>query len=62
MLHCGLGAIMAAHGVWRIGRGFVSARRQTELVLATLWAAYAAGATALALGLTLLLGSAGGGP
>ncbi|QYO77726.1 cytochrome c oxidase subunit I [Devosia salina] len=61
ILHCGLGALMAAHGVWRIGRGFVSARRQTELVLATLWAAYAAGATALALGLTLLLGSAGGG-
>ena len=60
-LHCVLGALMAGHGAWRIGRGFVSARRQTELVLAALWTAYAAGATALAMGLTLLLGSAGGG-
>jgi cytochrome c oxidase subunit I+III len=60
-LHTALGAILAGHALWRLSRGYVSARRQTELVLAWLWSSYAAGATILALGLALLLANIGGG-
>ncbi|MHA6297174.1 cytochrome c oxidase subunit I [Devosia sp. CAU 1758] len=60
-LHCALGAILSAHALWRLVRGYVSARRQTELVLAWLWNGYAAGAAILALGLALLLANIGGG-
>src|SRR5690606_29041151 len=61
-LHCGVGALLAGHGVWRMGRGYVSARRSTELSLAWLWNGYAAGTVVLALGLTLLLGMMGEAP
>ena len=59
-LHCGLAAVMAGHGLWRMIQGYVSARRQTEMVLAWLWNGYASGTTLLALGLALLLAMAGG--
>ena len=61
-LHCGLGAIMAAHALWRHAQGYVSARRRTELVLARLWNGYAGGVVVLALGLVALLGLNGVAP
>ena len=61
-LHCGLGAIMAAHALWRHAQGYVSAHRRTELVLARLWNGYAGGVVVLALGLVALLGLNGVAP
>jgi len=58
-LHCGLGAVISAHALWRLAKGYVSARRRTEMVLAALWNAYAAGAVILSLGLTGILGLGG---
>ncbi len=60
-IHCGLGALMAGHGLWRLVQGYVSARRQTEMVLAWLWNGYAAATLVPSLGLVLLLAMAGGG-
>ena len=60
-IHCGLGALMAGHGFWRLVQGYVSARRQTEMVLAWLWNGYAAATLVPALGLIALLALAGGG-
>ena len=54
-LHCGLGALMAAHALWRHIQGYVSAHRRTELILARLWNGYAGGVVVLALGLVALL-------
>nr|WP_244465657.1 cytochrome c oxidase subunit I [Devosia chinhatensis] len=59
-LHCGLAALLAGHGVWRIVQGYVSARRQTEMVLAWMWNGYGLAVTLMALGLSLLLALAGG--
>ncbi|KQN71541.1 cytochrome B [Devosia sp. Leaf64] len=59
-IHCGLAALMAGHGFWRLTQGYVSARRQTELVLAWLWNGYAAATMIPALGLATLLAWAGG--
>ncbi len=59
-LHCFLGGLLAAHGLWRLGRGYVSARRQTEMVLASLWNSYAAAALVPGLGLAMFLARAGG--
>jgi cytochrome c oxidase subunit I+III len=59
-LHCFLGGLMAGHGLWRLGRGYVSARRQTEMVLAMLWNVYAAATLVPGLALALLLAKAGG--
>ncbi|MEQ8598693.1 MAG: cytochrome c oxidase subunit I [Devosia sp.] len=61
-LHCGLGAIMAAHALWRHAQGYVSAHRRTELVLARLWNGYAGGVVVLAMGLVALLGVNGVAP
>ncbi|KKC35064.1 cytochrome B561 [Devosia epidermidihirudinis] len=58
-LHCGLAALMAFHALLRLHQGYLSARRQTECILAWLWNGYAAGATCLALGLSLLLAMMG---
>jgi len=58
-LHCGLGAVMSAHALWRLTRGYISARRQTEMVLGARWNAYAAGAVILAFGLTGILSLGG---
>ncbi|WIY53361.1 cytochrome c oxidase subunit I [Devosia sp. YIM 151766] len=58
-LHCGFAALMAGHGWWRMQQNYVSAHRQTEMVLTWLWNGYAAGAALPALALTLLLGLAG---
>jgi cytochrome c oxidase subunit I+III len=60
-IHCGLGALMAGHGLWRLKQGYVSAKRQTEMVLAWLWNGYAAATLVPALGLVMLLATAGGG-
>jgi cytochrome c oxidase subunit I+III len=60
-IHCGLGALMAGHGLWRLKQGYVSARRQTEMVLAWLWNGYAAATLVPALGLIMLMATAGGG-
>ncbi len=60
-IHCGLGALMAGHGLWRLKQGYVSAKRQTEMVLAWLWNGYAAATLVTALGLVMLLALAGGG-
>lgn len=59
-IHCGLATLMAAHGLWRLARGYVSPRRQTELVLASLWNGYAAAALVPSLALASLLAAAGG--
>ncbi len=59
VLHCGLGAVMAAHALWRQAQGYVSARRRTELALARLWNGYAGGVVILALGLVALLSMSG---
>jgi cytochrome c oxidase subunit I+III len=58
-LHCGLAAVMSAHALWRLTRGYTSALRQTEMVLGTLWNSYAAGTVILAFGLAGLVGLGG---
>ncbi|HEV7346252.1 MAG TPA: cytochrome c oxidase subunit I [Devosia sp.] len=58
-IHCSLGAVMAGHAFWRLRGGYVSARRQTEVVLAWLWNGYAAASLVPSLGLVLLLSGAG---
>ncbi|MCP8884459.1 cytochrome c oxidase subunit I [Devosia sp. XJ19-1] len=60
-LHCALAALLASHGLWRMIMGYVSARRQTGLVLAWLWNGYALGVAILVLGLAWLLGNSGAG-
>lgn len=60
-IHTALGALMSSYGIWRVQQGFVSARRNTELVLAWLWNGYAAAALVPALGLVLMLALAGEG-
>ncbi|MBB4052993.1 cytochrome c oxidase subunit I+III [Devosia subaequoris] len=62
VLHCGLGAVIAAHALWRHAQGYVSARRRTELALARLWNGYAGGVVILALGLVALLSMSGSAP
>ncbi len=59
-IHCGLAALMAGHALWRLTRGYVSARRQTELILASLWNGYAAATLIPALALATLLAMVGG--
>jgi cytochrome c oxidase subunit I+III len=59
-LHCFLGGLMAGHGLWRLHLGYVSPRRQTELVLAWLWNGYAAATLVPGLALVTLLALAGG--
>jgi len=61
-LHCGLGGLMAGHGYWRLSQGYVSARRQTEMVLSWLWNLYAGAALVPAVGLILLLAYKGAAP
>ena len=58
-LHCALAALMSGHALWRFARGYVSARRNTEMTLAWLWNGYAAIVALTALGLAALLGTAG---
>ncbi len=58
-LHCGLGGLMAGHAAWRVAQGYVSARRQTELVLARIWTVYGAIAVWPALAISTLLAVAG---
>jgi cytochrome c oxidase subunit I+III len=58
-LHCALAALLAGHGLWRSARGYVSARRSTDLVVAWLWNGYAAGAVLLALAMSMVLGLTG---
>lgn len=57
-LHTGLGALMSAHGCWRIMQGYVSARRSTEMTLAWLWCGYAAAASLLVVAMATLLSAA----
>lgn len=57
-LHCGVAMLMAGHAVWRYSRGYVSARRSTDPVLAMLWNGYAGLAVVPGLALVLLLGAA----
>ncbi len=59
-LHCFVGGLMAAHGYWRLGQGYVSARRQTEIILAWLWNGYAAATLIPGMGLVALLAMTGG--
>jgi cytochrome c oxidase subunit I+III len=59
-LHCFLGAVLAAHGVWRLSQGYISASRRTELVLAWLWNGYAAATLIPGFGLVILLAMTGG--
>ncbi len=61
-IHCGLGALMAGHGFWRLTQGYVSPRRQTEMALAWLWNGYAAATLVPGLGLVVLMAMAGGAP
>lgn len=57
-LHCSLGALLAGHGLWRLTQGYVTARRSTELTISWLWSAYGAGATLLAVVMSMLLAGA----
>ncbi len=61
-LHMGLAALLSGHAAWRTIRGYVSARRQTETILASMWSLYALGASVVAFGLSLLLAQAGAAP
>ncbi|MFD1253758.1 Cytochrome c oxidase subunit 1 [Devosia equisanguinis] len=58
-LHMGLAAILSLHALWRTSQGFVSASRQTELILAWLWGGYGAAVTTAALGMGLVLSGVG---
>jgi len=39
-LHCGLSAVLAGYGLWRIRNGYVSARRNLDLRISNLWQEY----------------------
>jgi cytochrome c oxidase subunit I+III len=60
IIHVGLAALLSFYGVWRIAQGFVSARRNTEMTLAWLWAGYAGATLVPATALILLLAGIGG--
>jgi len=55
VVHAGIGALFLVSNLLRIGAGFVSPRRLTDLRLTRLWIDYTALTTALALGLVLAL-------
>ena len=55
IVHAGIGVLFLVSNFLRIGAGFVSPRRLTDLRLTRLWIDYTALTTALALGLVLAL-------
>ena len=55
VVHAGIGVLFLVSNFLRIGAGFVSPRRLTDLRLTRLWIDYTALTTALALGLVLAL-------
>ncbi|MBF0678436.1 MAG: cytochrome c oxidase subunit I [Devosia sp.] len=59
-IHTGLAALLSFHALWRIHRGYLSARRQTELIIAWLWGGYAAAIVLPAMGLSFMLSRVGG--
>ncbi len=56
-LHCGIGAVLCGYGVWRIRRGYVSARRNLDLRVSNLWQTYSAAIGMMSLLTPILFGS-----
>ncbi len=55
VLHAGIGVLFLISNFLRIGAGFISPRRLTDLRLTRLWIDYTAVTAAIALGLVLAL-------
>jgi len=59
-LHCGIGAILAAYGIWRARMGMLSPRRAVDLRIGRLWHDFTAAAVAACAAMVLFLAGGAG--